>query len=94
MAWNAGFKKQFKLSREGMSAEFGMQAVNAANHPTFGAPSIVIAMPPKFSPTTSWTGFGTLPTTVVDNMRQIIASLKLFFLRESGATNCYTYHVG
>ena len=79
MAWNAGFQKEFKFPREGMSARFLMQAVNAANHPTWGAPSTAIATPPAFSPTTSWTGFGTLPTGVVDNMRQIIASLKISF---------------
>ena len=77
--WNPAIHKRFKLPHEGMFAQFRMEALNGANHPTWGAPSTANGTPPMFSPGTSWTGFGTLPTTQVNTQRQIIASLKILF---------------
>jgi len=77
--WNAAFHKKFTLPREGTFLLFRMEAVNAANHPTFGAPSLAIGTPAKFSPNTSWTGFGTLPTTSGRVPRSVIASLRILF---------------
>lgn len=77
--WNPAFHKQFALPRQGMFAQFRMEALNGANHPNFGGPSTNVATPASYSPTTSWTGLGTLPTTAVGVPRQIIASLKILF---------------
>ena len=77
--WNPAIHKRFKLPREGMFAQFRMEALNGANHPTWGAPSTANGTPPKFAPDTSWTGFGTLPTTQTNTQRHIIASLKILF---------------
>jgi len=77
--WNPSMNKVFPLKPEGLSAQFRMEAVNGANHPTFGAPSTALATPPAFSPSTSWTGLGTLPTSTTNTQRQAIASLKIFF---------------
>lgn len=77
--WNPAFHKQFALPREGMFAQFRMEAVNGANHPTFNGPSQTLSTPPSFTPTTSWTGFGTLPNTQANAPRAIIASLRITF---------------
>lgn len=77
--WNPAFHKQFALPWEGMFVQFRMEALNGANHPLFGAPSMVNDTPPSYSPSTNWTGFGTLPTSTVNTQRQIIASLKMIF---------------
>jgi hypothetical protein len=77
--WNQAFHKQFKLPREGMIAQFRMEAINAANHPTWGAPSTAVGTPPSYSANTSWTGFGTLPTSQTDSVRVILTSLKIIF---------------
>ncbi len=77
--WNPSMNRLFPLKPEGLSAQFRMEALNGANHPTFGAPSTAIATPPAFSSTTSWTGLGTLPTSTTNTQRQFIASLKIFF---------------
>jgi hypothetical protein len=77
--WNPAIHKQFALPWREMFVQFRMEALNGANHPTWGAPSIANGTPPAFSPSTSWTGFGTLPTTANPVQRQIIASLKIIF---------------
>lgn len=78
VVWNPALSKQFTLPHE-MSARFRMEALNGANHPTWGAPSTAVDTPPKFTPSTNWTGFGTLPTSSSHVQRQIIASLKILF---------------
>ena len=77
--WNPSMNRLFPLKPEGLSAQFRMEAINGANHPTFGAPSTSIATSPAYSTTTSWTGLGTLPTSTTNTQRQFIASLKIFF---------------
>jgi hypothetical protein len=77
--WNPAFHKQFNLPREGMFVQFRMEAVDGANHPTFGGPNETLNTPPKYSPTTSWTGFGTLPTSQSNAQRAIISSLRIVF---------------
>jgi hypothetical protein len=77
--WNPTFHKQFNLPREGMFVQFRMEAVDGANHPTFGGPNETLNTPPKYSPTTSWTGFGTLPTSQSNAQRAIISSLRIVF---------------
>jgi hypothetical protein len=79
LLWNQAFHKQFALKHEGMFVQFRMEAQNAPNHPTFGAPSVANATPPAYSPTTSWTGFGTLPTGQNNNSRAILSSLRIIF---------------
>lgn len=77
--WNPAFHKQFALPRENMFVEFRMEAVNGANHPVFGAPNESLNVAPTYSPKTSWTGFGTLPTSQTNAPRAIIASLRVTF---------------
>ena len=77
--WNPAFHKQFALPRAGMFAQFRMEAVNGANHPTWGGPNLNNGALTTFSPTTSWTGFGTLPTSSNRVPRSIIASLRIIF---------------
>jgi hypothetical protein len=77
--WNPAFHKQFALPHKGMFAQFRMEAWNGANHPTWGGPSTANGTPPAYSPSTSWTGFGTLPTSQANIPRTIIASLKIIF---------------
>jgi hypothetical protein len=77
--WNPAFHKQFPLPREGTYVQFRMEAVNGANHPTFGGPNESLSTPPTYSPSTSWTGFGTLPTSQANAPRAIIASLRISF---------------
>jgi hypothetical protein len=77
--WNPAIHKRFALPREGMYAEFRLSAVNGANHPIFGAPSTSVATKPSYSPTASWTGLGTLPTSQSPAPRQVTASLKIAF---------------
>ena len=77
--WNPAFHKQFALPHEGMFAQFRMEALNGANHPTWGPPSLAIGKPATFSTRTSWTGFGTLPTTSGRSQRVLIASLRILF---------------
>lgn len=77
--WNPAFHKQFPLPREGMFVQFRMEAVNGANHPTFAGPNETLSTPPSYSPSTSWTGFGTLPTSQANAPRSIIASLRITF---------------
>jgi hypothetical protein len=79
LLWNQAFHKQFKLPHEGMFVQFRMEAQNAPNHATFGAPSVANATPAAYSPTTSWTGFGTLPTGQNNNSRAILSSLRIIF---------------
>ena len=77
--WNPAFHKQFLLPWEGAFVQFRMEAVNGANHPTFGGPNETLSTPPTFSPSTSWTGFGTLPTSQSNAPRAVIASVRLSF---------------
>jgi hypothetical protein len=79
VVWNPAFHKQFALPRKGMFLQYRMEALNGANHPTWGGPSIANATPAAYSPKTSWTGFGTLSTSQTGTPRQIIVSLKLLF---------------
>ncbi|WP_188759640.1 TonB-dependent receptor [Edaphobacter acidisoli] len=79
MVWNPALSKQFALPFREMTAQFRMESTNGANHPIWGAPNISPATPASFSPTTSWTGFGTLPNTPLPQERQIIASLRISF---------------
>ena len=79
LLWNQSFHKQFALPHEGMFVQFRMEAQNAPNHPTFGAPSIANAAPAMYSATTSWTGFGTLPAGQNNNPRSILSSLRIIF---------------
>lgn len=77
--WNPAFHKRFSLHREGTYVIFRMEAVNGANHPTFGPASLAIGTPARFNPSTNWTGFGTLPNAAARNQRQILTSLKIVF---------------
>lgn len=77
--WNPAFHKQFRLHREGTYAQFRMEAVNGANHPTFGSASTAIGTAPTYKPTTNWTGFGTLPNSAARDQRQFLTSLKIIF---------------
>ena len=77
--WNPAFHKQFSLPREGMFLQYRMEGTNGANHPCFSAPNTSLSPAASFSPSTSWTGFGTLPTSEDVPQRQIYASLKLIF---------------
>lgn len=77
--WNPAFHKRFVLPREGAYVEFRMQAINGANHPTFGGPNENINTPPAYSPTNGWTGFGTLPNSQDNAPRAILAALRIVF---------------
>lgn len=77
--WNPAFHKQFALPWEGSFAQFRMEAVNGANHPVFGGPNETLSTPPVYAPSTSWTGFGTLPTSQENAPRAVIASLRITF---------------
>ena len=77
--WNPAFHKQFALPRQGMFLQFRMEALNGANHPTWGAPNTTLATPATYSPKTNWTGFGTLPTSQSNVPRAVLASLKVIF---------------
>ena len=77
--WLPGINRVFPLHREGTYVQFRMEALNGANHPVFGAPSDDVAVAPAFAPTTSWTGFGTLPNSQYNQQRQIFPSLKIVF---------------
>lgn len=77
--WNPAFHKRFTVVPERVFAQFRMEAYNGANHPTFGAPSTSVGTVPSYSPQTSWTGFGTLPTSQNNAQRAILASLKIMF---------------
>jgi hypothetical protein len=41
--------------------------------------SINVATPTSYSPSTSWTGFGTLPISQLPQGRQMIVSLRILF---------------
>ena len=77
--WNPAFHKQFKLPREGMFAQFRMEAFNGANHPMWLSPSTAVGTPPSYARNTSWTGFGTIPTGEASANRVILTSLKILF---------------
>jgi len=77
--WNPAFHKQFALPREGMFVQFRMEAVNGANHPNFAGPNETLSTPPKYTDATSWTGFGTLPTSESNAQRAIITALRIIF---------------
>lgn len=77
--WNGELHKDFPLKWEGMVAQFRAICTNLANHPTFGAPSTTVATAPTYSPTTSWAGLGTLPTTESDVPRSFLLALKVTF---------------
>jgi hypothetical protein len=77
--WLPGVNRMFPLRREGSYVQFRVEALNGANHPVWGAPSNDIAVLPTFSPSTSWTGFGTLPNSQYNQQRQIFPSLKVVF---------------
>jgi hypothetical protein len=77
--WLPGINRIFPLHREGTYVQFRMEALNGANHPVFGAPSDDVAVAPAFSPSTSWTGLGTLPNSQFNQQRQIFPSLKVVF---------------
>jgi hypothetical protein len=78
--WNAAMHKRFALPHEGMFVQFRMEAVNAANHPNFGAPNNTITTRPAFVAWQGWTGFGTLPLSQSGPPpRAVILSLKVIF---------------
>ena len=77
--WNPAFHKQFALPHEGMFVQFRMEAINGANHPTFGGPNESLNVKPAYSPTNGYTGFGTLPASQDNAPRAIIASLRVTF---------------
>ena len=77
--WNPAFHKQFALPREGTSVRFRLEAVNGANHPTFGGPNEALSQKPSFSPTNGYTGFGSLPLNQSNAPRAVIASLRISF---------------
>lgn len=77
--WNPAFHKQFVLPREGSYVEFRMEALNGANHPTFGAPNESLSAPPAYSASNGWTGFGTLPSSQNNAPRAVIANLRVAF---------------
>lgn len=76
--WNPAFHKQFALPHN-MSAKFRMEALNGANHPTFGGPREALNTPPSYNPATNWVGFGTLPTSQSNVSRTMLASLQIYF---------------
>jgi hypothetical protein len=77
--WNPAFHKQFALPRKEISVQFRMEAFNGANHPMFTGPSTSLNPPASYSASTSWTGFGTLPTGEASANRVILTSLKILF---------------
>ncbi len=77
--WNPAFYKQFKLPYREMAVRFRVEAYNGANHPTFGSPSTNVSLAPSYTPGTSYTGLGTLPTSQNDSPRVILTSLKIIF---------------
>lgn len=77
--WNPAFHKQFTIRPEKMFAQFRMEAYNGANHPHFGGANTSVGTQTAFTPQTSWTGFGTLPTSSNEAQRVILASLKILF---------------
>jgi hypothetical protein len=76
--WNPAIHKRFALWRE-TTAEFQLEALNGANHPTFGGPREALSTPASYSPSTNWVGFGTLPTEQNNVQRRIMASLQIDF---------------
>jgi hypothetical protein len=76
---SAALQKAFALPREGMFLTFRMEASNALNHPTFGAPNTTLSDLPSFTPNVGYTGFGALPTTPNNTARYVILSGKLTF---------------
>lgn len=76
--WNPAFHKRFQVWRR-MTAQFELEALNGANHPTFGGPRESLNTPASYSPSTNWVGFGTLPTQQNNVPRTINASLKIMF---------------
>jgi hypothetical protein len=77
--WDPSIQKRFALPREGMFVQFRMEAVNGANHPLFGGPSLANNTPPSLTPWVGWVGFGTLPLSQTGTPRAVIASLKILF---------------
>lgn len=77
--WNSVIQKYFALSGNERLLQFRIEALNAANHLAFGGPNLNNNLPPSFSPSTSWVGFGTLPTNAIGNPRNLIASIKILF---------------
>ncbi len=76
--WNPALSKRFGLPRD-RYFQLRIEAINGANHPNFGGANTDITKPATFSPTTSWTGFGTLPTSSNTNPRQMFLSGKFVF---------------
>jgi hypothetical protein len=56
-----------------------IEASNALNHPTFGAPNTTLSDLPSFTPNVGYTGFGALPTTPNNTARYVVLSAKLTF---------------
>jgi hypothetical protein len=77
--WDPAVQKRFALRREGMFVQFRMEAVNGANHPLFGGPSLANNTPPSLTPWVGWVGFGTLPLSQTGTPRAVIVSLKILF---------------
>jgi hypothetical protein len=78
--WNPAVNRVFPLKFEGMTAQFRMAALDITNTPHFGGPSTAVATPASYTPQTSWTGFGTLPTSQSNNVpRTFDASLIISF---------------
>ncbi|MGH9345087.1 MAG: TonB-dependent receptor domain-containing protein, partial [Terriglobia bacterium] len=79
VAWDPSVNRTFRLHREGAYIQFRIEALNGANHPVWGGASTNIALKPTFTPSTSWTGLGTLPNSQSNQQRQIFPSLKIVF---------------
>lgn len=78
LQWNPAISKRFGLTHD-TYFQLRAEAINGANHPNFGGASTDITKLTTFTPATSWTGFGTLPTSSNTNPRQIFISGKFVF---------------
>jgi hypothetical protein len=77
--WDLAVHKQFALPREATFAQFRMEAVNVANHPTFAGPNLNNNTTPSVTPGVGPVGFGALPQSQTNAPRAVIASLKIIF---------------
>ena len=74
----AAVQKTFALPYKEMSATLRVECLNCTNSYSNGIPSTTLTSLPTFSPTTGWSGFGTITTDLQQN-RQALISLKIRF---------------